>query len=95
MDDKSTKNIPQNEIDALARLLLPKIQEYFDAEAVQEELRRWKESKMEEKITGKKEVWSYDYTSFFSCHSAAALCISTKNSAIRKKKSEHISHREE
>jgi len=49
MDDKSTKNIPQNEIDALARLLLPKIQEYFDSEAVQEELRRWKESKMEEK----------------------------------------------
>lgn len=47
MDDKSAKNIPQNEIEALARLLLPKIQEYFDSEAVQEELRRWKESKME------------------------------------------------
>ena len=47
MDDKSAKNIPQNEIEALARLLLPKIQEQFDSEAVQEELRRWKESKME------------------------------------------------
>lgn len=32
MDDKSTKNILQNEIDALARLLLPKIQEYFDSD---------------------------------------------------------------
>ena len=43
----------------------------------------------------KKEVWSYDYTSFFICHSAAALCISAKNRTIGKKKSEHVSHREE
>ena len=39
MDDKSTQNIPQNEIDALARLLLPKIQEYFESETGKEEIR--------------------------------------------------------
>lgn len=42
MDDKSTQNIPQNEINALARLLLPKIQEYFESDAGKEEFKQWK-----------------------------------------------------
>lgn len=49
MDDKSTQNIPQNEIDALARLLLPKIQEYFESETGKEEFKQWKARKTAEK----------------------------------------------
>lgn len=49
MDDKSAKNIPQNEIDALARLLLPKIREYFESDAGKEEFKQWKARNAAEK----------------------------------------------
>ncbi len=34
--------IPQQEIDSLARLLLPKIREFFDSEEGQREFAEWK-----------------------------------------------------
>lgn len=35
--------IPQQEIDSLARLLLPKIREFFDSEEGQREFGEWKQ----------------------------------------------------
>jgi hypothetical protein len=35
--------IPQQEIDSLARLLLPKIREFFDSEEGQREFAEWKQ----------------------------------------------------
>ncbi len=40
--------IPQQEIDSLARLLLPKIREFFDSEEGQREFAEWKQRQTQE-----------------------------------------------
>jgi hypothetical protein len=40
--------IPQQEIDSLARLLLPKIREFFDSEEGQREFAEWKQRQIQE-----------------------------------------------
>ena len=38
--------IPQHEVDALARILLPEIQKYFESEEGQREFAEWKEQRV-------------------------------------------------
>ena len=38
-------SIPQNEIEALARCLLPEIQKFFESEEGQREFKEWKNRK--------------------------------------------------
>ena len=45
MSDEKFK-IPQSEIDSLARMLLPKIQEYFSTEKGWREYEQWKQQEM-------------------------------------------------
>ncbi len=45
MSDEKFK-IPQSEIDSLARMLLPKIQEYFSTEKGRREYEQWKRHEM-------------------------------------------------
>ena len=45
MTDEKYK-IPQSEIDSLARMLLPKIQEYFSTEKGWREYEQWKQQEM-------------------------------------------------
>ena len=40
--------IPQQEIESLARLLLPKIREFFDSEEGQREFAEWKQRQAQE-----------------------------------------------
>lgn len=40
--------IPQQEIESLARLLLPKIREFFDSEEGQREFSEWKQRQAQE-----------------------------------------------
>lgn len=42
--------IPQHEIDALARCLLPEIQKFFDSEEGQKEFDQWKRKQKLKKI---------------------------------------------
>lgn len=41
--------IPQREIEALARCLLPEIQKFFESEEGQHEFAEWKRKKVEER----------------------------------------------
>ena len=40
--EKPNPKIPQHEIDALARCLLPELRKFFDSEKGQKEFREWK-----------------------------------------------------
>lgn len=42
--------IPQQDIESLARILLPKIQEYFESEEGQREFAEWKQQQEQKKI---------------------------------------------
>jgi hypothetical protein len=44
---KNKSGIPQHEIEALARCLLPDIQRFFESEEGQKEFARWKVSQAE------------------------------------------------
>lgn len=46
-DDIRTE-IPQQEIESLARLLLPKIRQFFDSEEGQREFAEWKQRQAQE-----------------------------------------------
>ena len=39
-------NVPDHEIEALARCLLPEIQKYFESEEGQREFREWKQKQV-------------------------------------------------
>lgn len=42
--------VPQQEIESLARLLLPKIQQFFESEEGQREFARWKRQQAENDV---------------------------------------------
>lgn len=46
-DNNTTDSIPQQEIESLARLLLPKIRQFFESEDGQREFAEWKEKQAE------------------------------------------------
>jgi hypothetical protein len=50
---KKKSGIPQHEIEALARCLLPDIQRFFDSEEGQKEFAEWKAKQAEKKKEGK------------------------------------------
>ncbi len=43
-DRKETMHIPQHEIEALARCLLPDILKYYESEEGQQEFEKWKKT---------------------------------------------------
>lgn len=44
--DKSKSKIPQHEIDAFARCLLPEIQKFFESKEGQREFAEWKRKRL-------------------------------------------------
>lgn len=51
---QSDTNIPQHEIEALARCLLPEIQKFFESREGRKEFEEWKTQKTEE--NGKEKI---------------------------------------
>ncbi len=47
-DDDTGIGIPQQEIESLARLLLPKIRQFFESEEGQREFAEWKQRQAQE-----------------------------------------------
>ncbi len=47
-DNNTGGNIPQQEIENLARLLLPKIRQFFESEEGQREFAEWKQRQAQE-----------------------------------------------
>ncbi len=50
-DKKNTIHIPQHEIEALARCLLPDILKYYESEEGQREFEKWKQEQKQENTT--------------------------------------------
>ena len=50
---KNKSGIPQHEIEALARCLLPDIQRFFESEEGQKEFAKWKKEQAEKKKSAK------------------------------------------
>ena len=49
--------IPDYEIDAIARCLLPKIQKFYESEEGRREFEEWKQKQEEQKSSVKKKNW--------------------------------------
>ena len=49
----SGNNIPQHEIESIARLLLPAMQAFFESEEGQREFKEWKRHRAEKEKEGK------------------------------------------
>ena len=48
-DNRDELNIPQSDIESLAKLILPEIQKYFESEQGKQEFEEWKKGNLNNK----------------------------------------------